>query len=370
MVNRVVATCADPHFGKPSHLNAATSHIKEDVESIDELKKSTLASYAKAAARDAVHHFASSARHSERGNEKLSNKDADIADKRLHGVHVAVDKLAKKEVQIDELNKSTLASYIKKASDSAVDKASEGGWKHALHLHVDDEKGKDDGEKEDHKAFMRVQGIKKAAGKLAKEEVQIDELKKSTLVSYRDKAGKDLTNHMSALNTAKSKGEWDNHINKAQKRYKGLATAGDKLLGNKKPYRGDREELDEVKKSVSWNPPEVQAKYAKEKKEAKMFASAKREINSQKKKELTKEDNLSGGNTSNNDYSATLPAPVKTKKTNKLGQVAEWMKDSGWHKRTPDTITDKSGAKHTRMSAARDLARRALKKNKEKKAKE
>jgi hypothetical protein len=51
--------------------------------------------------------------------------------------------------------------------------------------------------------------------------------------------------------------------------------------------------MGEAKKAVSWNPPEVQAKYAKEKKEAKMFASAKREIARQKKKELRKEDVVS-----------------------------------------------------------------------------
>lgn len=42
--------------------------------------------------------------------------------------------------------------------------------------------------------------------------------------------------------------------------------------------------LKEAKKAISWNPPEVQAKYAKEKKEQKMFDRARREINRLKKR--------------------------------------------------------------------------------------
>jgi hypothetical protein len=52
----------------------------------------------------------------------------------------------------------------------------------------------------------------------------------------------------------------------------------------------DPEQLDEAKKKgVSWVPRDVAAKFAKQKKEKKMFASAKREINRQKKKEMKEE---------------------------------------------------------------------------------
>jgi hypothetical protein len=49
---------------------------------------------------------------------------------------------------------------------------------------------------------------------------------------------------------------------------------------------GIRKAFSEEKKGKSWNPPEVQAKAVKFKKEQKMFDSARREINRQKKKEL------------------------------------------------------------------------------------
>ncbi len=74
-----------------------------------------------------------------------------------------------KEEILDELKKSTLSSYIKKAADHAVDKASEGGYKHARSM---DDDG-DAGEKEDHKAWKRVQGIKRAVNKLTKEEFSV-----------------------------------------------------------------------------------------------------------------------------------------------------------------------------------------------------
>jgi hypothetical protein len=43
-------------------------------------------------------------------------------------------------------------------------------------------------------------------------------------------------------------------------------------------------------------------------------------------------------------------------------RLGSWRKETPWMK-VKDTITDKSGAKHTPMSRARDLARSAAKKN-------
>ena len=78
--------------------------------------------------------------------------------------------------QVNELKKSTLASYIRKASDDRTQDAYDVGrgaspWK-----------GK--------KGLKRRQGISRAAGKLAKEETQIDEVldRPGALDSYRKKA--------------------------------------------------------------------------------------------------------------------------------------------------------------------------------------
>lgn len=68
---------------------------KEEVEQIDELKKSTLASYAKKATDDATYHSFSAGTRSSKDPERL--KDDEKAMKRQSGVNKAVDRLAKEE---------------------------------------------------------------------------------------------------------------------------------------------------------------------------------------------------------------------------------------------------------------------------------
>jgi hypothetical protein len=73
--------------------------------------------------------------------------------------------------QIDELSKSTLGSYIKKAASSV-----------AKHSHKAGEMGYNDaGDKEYNKASKRLQGTNMAVKKLTKESEQIDEVKLSDL---------------------------------------------------------------------------------------------------------------------------------------------------------------------------------------------
>lgn len=59
----------------------------------------------------------------------------------------------------------------------------------------------------------------------------------------------------------------------------------DQLWTHIKKHQGDikEEKIDEAKKGISWNPPEVQAKAKKEKQEAKQFSKAKREIDKLRK---------------------------------------------------------------------------------------
>ena len=106
---------------------------------------------------------------------------------RMSGIAKATDKLTKEEAeQIDELKKSTLGSYIKKS-------AAERG-------HAGIEAGAGASGSKDQKDAMstmkkRLKGIKMATDRLTKEEVeQIDELSKKTLGSYVKKAKDDLGN--------------------------------------------------------------------------------------------------------------------------------------------------------------------------------
>jgi organic radical activating enzyme len=89
---------------------------KEESEQLDELKKSTLASYAKKATDDVSYHSFSAGSRSAKDPERL--KDDQKAMKRQAGVSKAVDRLTKEDTeQLDELKKSTIKSYIKKKHD-------------------------------------------------------------------------------------------------------------------------------------------------------------------------------------------------------------------------------------------------------------
>jgi hypothetical protein len=87
--------------------------MMEEVEQIDELKKSTLSSYAKKATDDVSYHSFSAGTRSEKDPERL--KDDEKAMKRQSGVNKAIDRLAKEEVEpIDEISKELTHSYLKK----------------------------------------------------------------------------------------------------------------------------------------------------------------------------------------------------------------------------------------------------------------
>jgi hypothetical protein len=109
---------AKKHGGKVQkriYTNSLTGHqsisyqVKEDIEQVDELKKSTLASYAKKAADEVSYHSFTAGTMSPKDPERLETDKK--AMKRQRGVERAVDKLAKEEVeQIDEMDKSQPSS--------------------------------------------------------------------------------------------------------------------------------------------------------------------------------------------------------------------------------------------------------------------
>jgi hypothetical protein len=74
--------------------------VKEEVDQIDELKKSTLASYAKKAGDESSYYsFAAGSRSAKDPQRLVSDK---LAMKRQSGVNKAIDRLAKEEVELDE----------------------------------------------------------------------------------------------------------------------------------------------------------------------------------------------------------------------------------------------------------------------------
>ena len=259
--------------------------MSEDFEQLDEISKKTLVSYItkatldkdrwKEAKADAGRRWARGAGGDEYENAKYAGKKVD---KRQKGIDKVTDKLTKESIeamvsaefeQLDELKKSTLASYIKKANSSTADNA----WRAAgqsLGL------TKDEREKHQQTAakttMKRMAGVSKATDKLAKEETelnledfsleelqdfmmsedfeQLNELSKGTLVSYIKKATSGLkgsaryafdSGHAMASG---DKDKSDKDFNKAVKRVKGVERATDRLA------KEEFEQLDELSKTT------------------------------------------------------------------------------------------------------------------------
>jgi hypothetical protein len=94
----------------------------------------------------------------------------------------------KEEVeQIDELKKSTMGSYVKKASSNLADRSFDHGEsEHRQYGMGDDDEKDKEVERDEKKIETRKQGINRAATKLSKEEVEsIDEVKMADLPSTK-----------------------------------------------------------------------------------------------------------------------------------------------------------------------------------------
>jgi hypothetical protein len=77
-------------------------------------------------------------------------------------------RMHKEEVELDEVSKKTLGSYVKKAADDLAFKAYDAG----------SASDRDKGKTNYSKAVKRLRGIKKASDKLTKEEVELDEARR------------------------------------------------------------------------------------------------------------------------------------------------------------------------------------------------
>jgi len=163
-------------------LRAKKEVKKEEVEELDELSKSTLSSYAKKGALDSIMRFGKASTTS--GNKKPDHAEADKAGRRYGGVVKAIDRLAKEEVELDEVKMADLPS-------TKVQGRAYGASKPEPHA-VDTIKGPNDAElkkieaekKKKQKKFSEMvnlyqdKGLKSLSEMLAKEEVTEDEFNK------------------------------------------------------------------------------------------------------------------------------------------------------------------------------------------------
>ena len=153
----------------------------------------------------------------------LEMKEA-LAEELRNRVAEAISAKMEEAEQIDEISKSTLGSYIKKAADNKA---------------VNDRYAGRTGDRESYAiSDKRDQGIKRAVDKLTKEEVEdLDEVSRKTLASYVKKAAgvgqhNTLPNAMRDRATAAAIGdkEWYKQSGRtADKRSKGIQKAADRL---------------------------------------------------------------------------------------------------------------------------------------------
>ena len=145
---------------------------------IDELSKKTLGRYAMASQSSAVDAGMALQRTADKNQTRGDvDKHVGTLNKRRQGLKKAVQKLSKEDVEIDELSKKTLGSYVKKASDQQYDLGQKVGDP------TGDIHGKERRREAGAKAFKRHKGVRKAADKLSKEEVEMDEDK----LSYKER---------------------------------------------------------------------------------------------------------------------------------------------------------------------------------------
>jgi hypothetical protein len=155
-----------------------TNITNEEVEQIDELSKKTLGSYVRKSAIDAYrkgqdveyHNAARDATDNygaKRSNAEKIDKARLKASNRITGIEKATRQLTKEEVdQIDELSKTTLGSYIKRAANERGHAGIEAGTAIS--------KG---GDLNSHLKTMkkRLDGVRMATNKLTKEELELNE---------------------------------------------------------------------------------------------------------------------------------------------------------------------------------------------------
>ena len=150
--------------------------------------------------------------HKDREDKDIDNDgDEDESDEYLHKRRKAIKNKVDEDVeQIDELSKKTLGSYARKA---VADIRSDAHWKG-----MNQAKGNPPDVENNNRLNRRRKFTDKAIVKLAKEDVQLDELSKKTLGSYVKKAASDVGYSAETSNTKKE-----------LKRHKGIAKAADKL---------------------------------------------------------------------------------------------------------------------------------------------
>jgi hypothetical protein len=229
----------DKSWKRRQGINKATDKLtKEDVQ-VDEVLDTNIKKFA----------YLMKAKKSIKNSDPNDVKQANDIANRTIGAKRLMNKLTKKKVsedieQVDELSKATLGSYVNKSAASlgkaGYNAGSTDGTAAKLDPHI-------------HTINKRSTGIKRAVGKLAKEDTQIDELSTDTYHSAAKKAAK------------RAMGDAQGRSGPIFKKYAGMANKfRDKGMSQEKKEKSVKEAYDDNSSNVSdWS--DKKLKWHKEK---------------------------------------------------------------------------------------------------------
>lgn len=233
--------------------------------------------------------------------------------------------------QIDELKKSTLGSYIRKASVDAYRRGQDVEYHNAARDANDNYGAKrrhaEKIDKARAKASNRIVGIEKATQRLAKEEVeQIDEISKSTLGSYATKAL-----HRGDIAARMSKSDTDDMGKIANKRLTGAKKAVDKIAPKAAATR--------IKTNIDKAREAAKNRYTDKDDEGKSYYAAQKGI-AKVREEVELDEAFSAGSLKLNDGSSVSIKPQDAKL---LNQLIGDLKPENAKKMLKVAMTDKHG---------------------------
>jgi hypothetical protein len=278
------------------------SEMKEEVELAEVLSKD-------ASAGDWIHDFI----HSD--NPKFAGKSKEQRQKQALAAYYA--KKNEEVEQIEEISDDLAGRYLKKANSNLIKKV---GFKPDLYNHLEPK---------------RQKGATRALNRLMKpvKEESLDELSKDTVTSYMQKRLSTMpTNDKDAHNTIH-----------------GLVGAHLRIHNRKpaQPYNSD------IPSQQSLVPQAKKPEVYKDETHGRFHATSPK--NQEVKVIASPRKNVSEGRMK--DIATDKEETERLKK-----REGSWSVEGKW-KTTKANVTDKSGAKHTPMSRARDLARAAAKRN-------
>ena len=236
--------------------------VYEEVEPLDELSRQTLSSYVKKAGgtgtNSAAWHASSATRQGGPRGGPDARAEWDKAKRRGRGVEKAADRLAKEEVDLQELSKKTLGNYIIRSHHDSGAREDEIKWRRGGGRDMEFPDKSTDQLRHDTK--KRRKGMYKAVDKLTKEETNLQELSTRTLNNYIAHSAASMGYHKHQKGAHQGYRRYDDpqsekdrhdkaidhHDKMGDRRYKGINTATRRLTRKV----NEEEQIDELSKST------------------------------------------------------------------------------------------------------------------------